>query len=99
MIRHRSTAGNSYDALRRNPTMRRQPLDQGTIAISVVAVQIKIFNLRLQLSEPKIEDAAQGKIIFHFRASLGPLHVCGLRVHILNLESEILDLKSGNRAL
>src|SRR5882724_3861083 len=69
--------------------MRSQPVDQGTIAISIVTVQIKIFNLRLQVSERQIEDAAQGEIIFHFRTRLGPLHVIGFGIHILSLKSGI----------
>src|SRR2546425_12496257 len=62
--------------------MRGQPLNQRSIAIRVVAVQIDVFKACLELRKRKVEDSAQREIVFHFRPVLGPLHVNGLSVHL-----------------
>ena len=61
--------------------MRRQRLNQRSIPVRVVAVQIDIFDAGLEFRKRKVENSAQREIIFNFRALLGPLHVNGLSVH------------------
>ena len=82
MIGHRSAAGNRNDGFRIDPTVRCQRLNQRSITIRVVAVQIDVFDRRFKFSERKVEDAAQREIVFDLRALLGPLHVYRLSVHL-----------------
>ena len=61
--------------------MLRQSINQRRKAVRVVAIQIDIFDLRLKLGKGKIQNAAQGEIVFDLRAILRPLHVSRLSLH------------------
>ena len=62
--------------------MRRQRLNQRSISVRVVAVQIDVFDAGPEFRKRKVENSAQCEIIFNFRALLGPLHVYGFSVHL-----------------
>ena len=83
MIRHRRAARNRNHEFARHITMLGERVNQRAVAIRVVAIQINVVDCGFKLRERKIKDSAQGEIVFHLRARLGPAHVGGLSVHLV----------------
>src|SRR2546423_363979 len=73
--------------------MLSQSIDQRRVAVRVVAIQIDVFSRRFEFGKRKIENAAQGEIVFYFRPFLGPLHVRRLSIHLAALSLMILRLR------
>src|SRR2546423_3323104 len=61
-------------------TMTRERIDQRAISVSVVSMQFKIAQLRVQFHERQIEDPTQREIEFHFWARFCPMQERGFSV-------------------
>src|SRR6185436_703949 len=81
VVGHRSATRNGYNLQRTYLAVRGQRINQGLIAVRVVAIQINVIDVSLQLRKRQIEDAAQCQIVLDLWPRLGPVHVSGLRVH------------------